>query len=168
MQDFADAFGLAVSLAISLDSDLVEIVGLSLRVSLSAVFLAGLIGFPIGALLAVSRFPGRSAVAILLNALMGLPPVVVGLLVYMALSRAGPLGWMQLLYTPSAMIIAQTILIAPIIAALTRQIIEDLNTEYAEQFHSMCVPWHVRVGALIFDARYSEVAMANPDYIPRR
>ncbi len=160
MQDFADAFGLAGALVVSFDPDLIEIVGLSLRVSLTAVILAGLFGFPLGALLAISRFPGRNALAILLNAMMGLPPVVVGLLVYMLLSRAGPLGWLELLYTPMAMIVAQTILITPIIAALSRQIIEDLDTEYSEQFASLSVPWHIRTGALLFDARYSLLTVA--------
>lgn len=160
MQDFADSFGLAGALVVSFDPDLIEIVGLSLRVSLTAVILAGLFGFPLGALLAISRFPGRNALAILLNAMMGLPPVVVGLLVYMLLSRAGPLGWLELLYTPMAMIVAQTILITPIIAALSRQIIEDLDAEYAEQFASLSVPWHIRTSALLFDARYSLLTVA--------
>ena len=137
MQSFAEAFQLAFALVFSGDADLIEIVGLSLRVSLTAIFLACLIGLPLGAWLAISRFRGRGAVLVLINALMGLPPVVVGLLVYLNLSRAGPLGSFGLLYTPTAMIIAQTILIAPIIAALSRQVIEDLHAEYDEQFRSM-------------------------------
>jgi tungstate transport system permease protein len=155
MQDFSAAFGLAFSLIASADADLIEIIVLSLRVSLSAVLLAALIGFPLGAALAVARFPGQQVVAVLLNALMGLPPVVVGLLVYMALSRAGPFGWMNLLYTPGAMIVAQTILVTPIIAALTRQVIEDMHKEYDEQFRSLCIPTRRVIGALIWDARYS-------------
>jgi tungstate transport system permease protein len=155
MQDFSDAFALAASLILDADADLVEIIGLSLQVSISAVVLAALIGFPLGALTAVVRFPGRQALAVLLNALMGLPPVVVGLLVYMALSRAGPLGWMSLLYTPTAMIIAQTILVTPIIAALSRQVIEDMHKEYDEQFRSLCIPTHRVITALIWDSRYS-------------
>ena len=138
-----------------MDADLVEIIGLSLRVSLTAVLVAAVIGMPLGALLATVRFPGRSAAVIIVNALMGLPPVVVGLLVYMALSNAGPLGFLQFLYTPAAMIIAQSILITPIVAALTRQIIEEMNLEYAEQFASLSVPWHTRIVALISDARYA-------------
>lgn len=155
MQDFSAAFGLAASLLLNADADLLEIIALSLRVSLSAVLLAALIGFPLGALTAVARFRGRQAIAVILNALMGLPPVVVGLLVYMALSRAGPLGWMNLLYSPAAMIIAQTILVAPIIAALSRQVIEDMHNEYDEQFRSLCIPAHRAVAALIWDSRYS-------------
>lgn len=154
MQDFAEAFRLAFGLVAAMDADLVEIIGLSLRVSLTAVVIAAVLGMPLGALLATVRFPGRGAVVIVVNALMGLPPVVVGLLVYMALSNAGPLGFLQFLYTPAAMIIAQSILITPIVAALTRQIIEDMNFEYAEQFASLSVPWHTRIIALISDARY--------------
>ena len=121
------AFGEAIRLLTAMDADLLEIVSLSLEVSLAAVALAALVGLPFGALLGVSRFPGRQAVIILLNALMGLPPVVVGLTVYLLLSRAGPLGWMGLLYTPEAMVIAQMLLVTPIIAALTRQTVEDLR-----------------------------------------
>jgi tungstate transport system permease protein len=159
MQDFSDAFGLALSLILGADADLVEIIGLSLRVSLSAVALAALIGLPLGALIAVVRFPGRQLLAVLLNALMGLPPVVVGLLVYMAISHAGPLGWLGLLYTPAAMIIAQTILVTPIIAALTRQVVEDMHREYDEQFRSLCVSTPRMIGALIWDSRYSLITV---------
>lgn len=155
MQDFAHAFRLALGLVLDMDGDLMEIIVLSLRVSVSSVVIAGIIGLPLGAFLATSRFTGRNGIVIALNSLMGLPPVVVGLLVYMALSNAGPLGFFQLLYTPAAMIIAQTILITPIIAALTRQIIEDMNAEYSEQFTSLSVPWHIRMMALIVDARHA-------------
>jgi tungstate transport system permease protein len=155
MQDFAEAFRLAFGLVAAMDADLLEIIALSLRVSLAAVFVAALLGMPLGALLATVRFPGRSVAVTIVNALMGMPPVVVGLLVYMALSNAGPLGFLQFLYTPSAMIIAQSILITPIVAALTRQVIEDMNTEYAEQFASLSVPWNTRIAALISDARYA-------------
>jgi len=160
MQDFGEAFRLAFGLVFSADRDLLEIIGLSLRVSLGAMLVACAIGFPFGALVAVSRFPGRGAVAVMLNALMGLPPVVVGLLVYLLLSNAGPLGGLGLLYTATAMIIAQTILITPIIAALSRQVIEDLHDEYAEQFRSLCVPRGRAVAALIRDARYSLLTVA--------
>jgi tungstate transport system permease protein len=159
MQDFSDAFGLALSLILQADADLMEIIGLSLRVSLSAVILSALIGLPLGALIAVVQFPGRQLLAVSLNALMGLPPVVVGLLVYMAISRAGPLGWLGLLYTPAAMIIAQTILVTPIVAALTRQVIEDMHKEYDEQFRSLCLPMPRVVGALIWDSRYSLITV---------
>ena len=155
MQDFSTAFGLAFSMILGADADLMEIIYLSLRVSITAVLLAMMIGFPLGALMAVVRFPGRQALAVMLNALMGLPPVVVGLLVYMSISRAGPLGWLNLLYSPTAMIIAQTILVTPIVAALTRQIVEDLHSEYDEQFRSRCIPMHQVITALIWDARYS-------------
>jgi tungstate transport system permease protein len=155
MQDFSAAFGLAFSLIVGADPDLIEIIGLSLRVSITAVVISALVGFPLGALTAVARFPGRQAIAVTLNALMGLPPVVVGLLVYMALSRAGPFGWMDLLYTPAAMIIAQSILVTPIIAALSRQVLEDMHREYDEQFRSFCIPTHRVIGALIWDSRYS-------------
>ncbi|GAB4226556.1 MAG: ABC transporter permease [Methyloligellaceae bacterium] len=160
MQDFAQAFRLAFQLVGTADADLLEIIGLSLKVSLSAMTIACLIGLPLGALVGMSRFRGRNGVIILLNALMGLPPVVVGLCVYLMLSRAGPLGWMALLYTPTAMIIAQTILITPIIAALSRQVIEDLHTEYAEQFRSLCVPRHRAAAALLWDGRYSLLTVA--------
>jgi tungstate transport system permease protein len=155
MQDFADSFRLAGLLIVSGDANLAEIVGLSLRVTATALGISAFIGLPLGALLAVSRFPGRSAITVLANAMMGLPPVVVGLTVYMMLSNAGPLGVLKLLYTPSAMIIAQSILITPIIVALTRQVIADLNAEYSETFKSLVVPWHTEVAALLWDARFS-------------
>ena len=160
MQDFGDAFRLAFALVVSANADLIEIVLLSLQVSLAAVLAAVVIGLPVGAWVAISRFRGRGAVLILLNALMGLPPVVVGLIVYLHLSRSGPFGWLGLLYTPTAMIIAQTILITPIIAALSRQVLEDLHTEYAEQFRSLSVPRATVIGALMWDARYSLLTVA--------
>ena len=139
------------------DAELWAIVALSLRVSLSAVVIAACIAMPLGAALAISRFPGRGAVVIFLNALMGLPPVVVGLVVYLMLSNAGPLGVLQLLYTPTAMIVAQVILVAPIIAAITRQTIEGLNAEYSEQLQSLNVSNTGRIATLLFDARYALV-----------
>ena len=139
MQDFAQEFSLALRLILTGDPDLWEIVLLSLQVSLTAVVIAAAIAMPLGAALAVLRFPGRRAVIVLINALMGLPPVVVGLLVYLSLSRSGPLGVLQLLYTPTAMIIAQVLLVAPIITALTRQTVETLDAEYAEQLRSLGV-----------------------------
>jgi tungstate transport system permease protein len=155
MQDFGDAFGLALELVLDADPQLLEIILLSLRVSLTAVVVACLIGLPLGAALAVSRFPGRPALIVLVNALMGLPPVVVGLVVYLLLSNAGPLGWMQLLYTPTAMIIAQIVLIMPIVAALSREVVEQLYSEFAEQFRSLCLTRGQAIRALLWDARYS-------------
>lgn len=160
MQDFSESFRLAGALFIGADPVLVEIVALSLRVTLSAVVIAAFVGLPLGAALALMRFPGRFLAVALLNTLMGLPPVVVGLLVYMLLSNAGPLGFLRLLYTPSAMIIAQAILITPIVAALSRQVIEDVHGEYSEQFRSLVVPWRKAVPALLWDARYALVTVA--------
>ncbi|MEQ9488177.1 MAG: ABC transporter permease [Alphaproteobacteria bacterium] len=153
--DFSDAFSAAFSLIVGLDADLIEIVSLSLQVSGIAVFLACLIGMPLGAVVAVGHFPGRTTATIIVNALMGLPPVVVGLVVYMMLSRSGPLGVLGLLYSPSAMIIAQTILVVPIVAALSRQIIDDLHREYDELFRSMRATRLQTMTALLWDARYS-------------
>ena len=160
MQEFGDIFRLAFGLILSADADLIEIVVLSLRVSLTAVVISCAIGMPLGAAIGMTRFPGRGSLVVLLNALMGLPPVVVGLVVYMLLSNAGPLGWMQLLYTPTAMIVAQTILITPIVAALTRQVVESLHSEYAEQFRSMCISARQAVLTLLWDARYSLLTVA--------
>lgn len=155
MQDLGAAFAQALLLVTSLDADLGEIVALSLRISLSAVALAALVGLPLGAGIAVARFPGRGAAVVLLNALMGLPPVVVGLLVYLLLSRAGPLGSWGLLYTPTAMVIAQAVLVTPIVAALARQTIEDMKSEYDEQLRALGVGPGRMVATLLWDARYS-------------
>lgn len=155
MQSIGEALSLAIALVLSGDADLLEIVLLSLQVSVTATAIACLIGLPVGALVAIGRFRGRNAVLIMMNALMGLPPVVVGLLVYLYLSRSGPLGFLGLLYTPTAMIIAQTILITPIVAALSRQVLEDLHAEYAEQFRSLCLKRFQTIQALLWDARYS-------------
>jgi tungstate transport system permease protein len=160
MQDFSAAFGLALHLIVSADRDFLEIVGLSLRVSISAVVIACAIGLPLGAGLAVLRFPGRQVALVLLNALMGLPPVVVGLLLYLMLSRAGPLGVLDLLYSPGAMIIAQTVLVTPIVAALSRQVIEDLHAEYQEQLRSLGLGIGATMTTLLWDARYSLLTAA--------
>jgi tungstate transport system permease protein len=146
MQDFP---------GILLDARLWQIVALSLQVSLSAVALASLVGLPLGAAVAVGRFPGRHALIVTLNALMGLPPVVVGLIVYLMLSRAGPLGPMGLLFTPTAMVIAQTILILPIIAALCRQAVEDAWREYEEQLRSLGVDGMRAALTVLWDIRFS-------------
>jgi tungstate transport system permease protein len=155
MQDFGAAFGLALDLIVSADPDFLHIVWLSLRVSVSAVLIACAIGLPLGAALAVLRFPGRQAALVLLNGLMGLPPVVVGLLIYITLSRAGPLGILELLYTPGAMIVAQTVLVTPIVAALSRQVIEDLHAEYQEQLRSLGVGAARAIPTLLWDGRFS-------------
>jgi len=137
------------------DATLFAIVRLSLMVSLSAVAIAAVIGLPLGAILALTRFPGRAALIVLLNGFMGLPPVVVGLSVYLLLSRSGPLGAWGLLFTPPAMVIAQSILVLPIIAALTRQTIEDLWSEYRDELTAVGVgPWG-RVATLLWDGRFS-------------
>ncbi|UES53088.1 ABC transporter permease [Roseibium aggregatum] len=160
MDSFWGAFAGALGLVVALDPDLMEIIGLSMRVTLTAVVLACVIGLPLGAAVGTFNFPGRTLVAVILNALMGLPPVVVGLLVYLVLSASGPLGPLRLLYTPTAMIIAQMVLVTPIVAALTRQVIEDLNREYSEQFASLGVGRFDRLTALLWDARYSLLTVA--------
>ena len=157
MSELSQAAATALSLIVRLDADLVEIVGLSLRVSLTAVALAVLIGLPLGGAVALFRFPGRGLVAALFNALMGLPPVVVGLVVYLMLSRAGPFGVFGLLFTPMAMIIAQCVLVTPIVAALTRQVVEDLWEEYAEQLRSLGARTPRAVATLLWDARFTLV-----------
>jgi tungstate transport system permease protein len=157
MSDLSQALSLALDLVLTLDPQMLGIVRLSVQVSGQAVLLAGLIGLPLGALLALSAFPGRGALVVLLNALMGLPPVVVGLGVYLLLSRAGPLGEAGLLFTPAAMVVAQTILILPIIAALSRQVVADLWEEYGEQLRSLGVTGPGRMLTLLWDGRFSLV-----------
>ena len=147
----------AMQLVLSADPTLLAIVRLSLIMSFSAVVIATVIGVPFGAFLALTRFPGRQAAIVVLNALMGLPPVVVGLAVFLLLSRSGPLGSWGLLFTLSAMIIAQTILVAPILAALSRQTIEDLWMEYRDEFAAMHVGPIRRIVTLVWDARFSLV-----------
>jgi tungstate transport system permease protein len=150
----------AFHMIVSGDPKLFSIVGLSLTVTLSATLLACVIGMPLGALVGLTRFPGRTVVIVFVNGCMGLPPVVVGLVVYLLLSRSGPLGSFGILFTPRAMIVAQTLLITPIIVALTRQLIEDLWVEYREEFMAMAVTPAVRVATLLWDARYSLVTIA--------
>jgi len=157
MQTILDAFRAALQLILRFDAGLIEIVLLSLRVSLLAVTIAGIIGLPLGAAVALARFPGRRFMAVLLNALMGLPPVVVGLVVYLLLSRSGPLGVFGLLFTPTAMIWAQVVIVTPIVAALTRQLVEDLWAEYREQLQSLgCGPIRA-IPSLLWDGRFSLV-----------
>jgi tungstate transport system permease protein len=154
MNDFSAAFALAARLIFGLDPDLVEIVTLSLYVSIAAVLLAAAVALPLGATVGMFRFPGRRAVVILLNALMGLPPVVVGLIVYMTLSRSGPLGEFGLLFTPTAMIIAQFVLVLPLIAALTRQTVQDLHEEYDEHLRSLDAGRLDSITTLLWDGRF--------------
>ena len=155
MHEMTTSLALAGELFARGDSQLLAIVMLSLRVSLTATLIACLIGMPLGALLAVGRFPGRRTLIVLFNGLMGLPPVVVGLLVYLLLSRAGPLGQLGLLFTPTAMVIAQTILIVPIVAALSRQVVEDAWREYREQLRSLGANRLRAARTLLWDGRFS-------------
>jgi tungstate transport system permease protein len=159
MNDLGQAFAQAFALVARLDPQLIGIVALSLKVSLTAVVLAALVGLPLGAVLAVERFRGRQAVVVLLNALMGLPPVVVGLLVYLLLSRAGPLGSLGILFTPAAMIVAQAILVTPIVAALSRQVLEDAWREYEEQLRSLGARRVTAALTLLWDTRFSLVTI---------
>lgn len=147
----------ALGLIFGGDPALYAIVWLSMVVSLSATAVAAAIGLPLGALLALTRFPGRTVVVVIMNAFMGLPPVVVGLAVFLLLSRSGPLGFLGLLFTPKAMIIAQAILVLPIMVALTRQTVEDLWAEYHDELTAMRVPPGRRVATLLWDARFSLV-----------
>ncbi len=160
MAEDPSALGEAFRLLTSADAELAEIVGLSLQVSVTATAIAFVIGAPLGAFLAVARFPGRGAVVTVLNALMGLPPVVVGLSVYLLVSNAGALGPLRLIYTPTAMVIAQVLLIAPLIAALSRLTIEELHDEYDELFRTMRLTRLAAIGTLLWDARFSLTTVA--------
>jgi tungstate transport system permease protein len=155
MGTIALALGQATELIVGFDPRLIQIVGLSFRVSLTAVVIAALVGLPLGAAIAVARFSGRQAVIVVLNALLGLPSVVVGLLVYLLLSRAGPLGSMGILFTPLAMVFAQAILVTPLIAAFTRQAIEDAWQEYEEQLNSLGAGPVRAALTLLWDCRFS-------------
>ena len=159
MSMFGAAFGEAFRLIGTLDSKLLEIVWLSLRVSLSAVLISTVIALPFGAALAVTRFPGRDALVVIVNALLGLPAVVVGLAIYLLLSRAGPLGAFGILFTPAAMVVAQAVLIFPLIAALARQAVADAWREYAEQMHSLGAGAVASSLALLHDLRFSLVTI---------
>ncbi|HYC04055.1 MAG TPA: ABC transporter permease [Azospirillaceae bacterium] len=151
----AEAFSAALDLILSGDAELAAIIALSLRVSLTALAIACALGLPLGAVLAVARFPGRGALVVALNTLMGLPPVVAGLLVYLLLSRSGPLGGLGLLFTPGAMVVAQTVLILPIVASLTRQVSEELWAEYGEQLRSLGSSPLRAVPTLLWDGRHA-------------
>lgn len=150
-----NAFTAAFNLLLSGDPVLGEIVLLSLAVTLTALLISGIVGLPVGAALALARFPGRSFLVVAFNALMGLPPVVAGLVVYLMLSRSGPLGWLGILFTPWAMIVAQTLLITPIIVSLTRQVVEDLWGEYEEQLRSLGSSRLQAIPTLLWDGRFS-------------
>ncbi len=160
MTDFWSIFQLAFQLVFSFDAELYAVISLSLFVSLTAVVMGCLIGIPLGAALSTLNFPGRGAATALINAFMGLPPVVVGLIVYLMLSRSGPFGVLGLLYTPTAMIIAQTLLVTPLIAALARQTLSDLNSEYDELFQSLRISGTRRIATLIWDGRYGLLTAA--------
>lgn len=149
----------ALDLILQGDAALFAIVRLSIIVTTTATIIAAIVGLPLGALVALTRFPGRDAVIVALNGMMGLPPVLVGLLVYLLLSRSGPLGSWGLLFTPKAMVIAQACLIMPIIAALARQVIEDLWQEYRDELTAMEAGTILRLKTLLWDARFSLVTM---------
>ena len=151
--EFFTPFKIALMMILSGDPELMGIIGLSLTVSLTAVAASLVIGLPLGALLVAYRFPGRTVLIVVSNTFLGMPPVVVGLLIYLLISRAGPLGWMGILYTPAAMMLAQTVLILPISIALSRQIFESLNTEYAPLFSSLGLGRLQRVRALVYEGR---------------
>lgn len=151
--DILIPFQIALSLLFSGDAELMSIIGLSLSVSLTAVVTSLIIGLPLGAILAAYRFPGRTPLIVISNTFLGMPPVVIGLLIYLLISRAGPLGFMGILYTPAAMMLAQTVLVLPISIALSRQAFESLNTEYAPLFQSLGLGRAARVSALVFEAR---------------
>ena len=154
MNILLEAFKQSFELVFTLNTDLFEILLLSLKVSFFSLFFSCLLGLPLGTFLAIKNFWGRDIVLILFNTMMGLPPVVVGLIVYLLISRSGPFGWLGILYTPTAMIIAQMILIIPIIVSLTAQTIEDIHQEYKSLFYSLVVPYHKAIIAYLFDARY--------------
>jgi tungstate transport system permease protein len=153
--DVTSAFSAAFGLIASLDPQFLQIVGLSLRVTVTAVLIAALIGLPLGAWLALSRFPGRSAVIITINALMGLPPVVAGLMVFLLLSRSGPMGALGWLFSPTAMVVAQTLLVLPIMIALTRSTIEELWAEYREHLVSLGLEGVRAIPTLLWDGRFA-------------
>ena len=155
MSDFAAAGRAALGLIAGGDPRLMDIVILSLQVSLSAVLIASLIGLPLGAVLAVSHFPGRRSVIVVTNALMGLPPVVVGLVVYLLLSRAGPLGFLGWLFSFQAMVLAQALLVLPLVTALTRQVVEDAENSHGEQLRSLGAGTGLRSVLLAWDERYA-------------
>ena len=159
MDIYWDSIFTAINLIVSFDKKLIEVFFLSFKVTIIALFISCLIGLPLGTFLATQTFKGRNLLIGIINSLMSLPPVVVGLFVYINLSRSGPFGWLGILYTPTAMIIAQIILILPIIAGLTTQIIEDLQENYNDLFVSLVTPKITTIKAYIIDARYSLITV---------
>jgi tungstate transport system permease protein len=155
MGTVSQSLALALHMVTHVDPRLAQIVGLSIAISLTSTLCSAVIGLPLGAAIGIARFPGRNPLVVALNAAMGLPPVVVGLVVYLLLSRAGPLGEFGLLFTPTAMVIAQTFLIVPIVAALTRQVVEDAWVEYREQLRSLNASWWQSALTLLWDTRFS-------------
>jgi tungstate transport system permease protein len=153
--DISAAFSAAIALIIGLDPGFLGIVRLSLGVTLSAVLIAAIIGLPLGALLALSRFPGRGGVIVFVNAMMGLPPVVAGLVIFLLLSRSGPIGFLGLLFSPSAMVLAQAVLVLPIIIAITRQLTENLHGEYREHLASVGLTGFRAIPTLLWDGRFA-------------
>ncbi len=159
MGEIGQAFSIALNLLWNLDNDLIAIVSLSLKVSIFAVIISCFLGFTIGAALTVYRFPGRKIFIIFLNSMMGLPPVVVGLMIYLLLSRSGPLGVLGLLYTPTAMIIAQITLITPLVAALSLQTLQGLYGEYNEFFRSLNLPSTTKMRTILWDGRFDLITI---------
>ena len=153
MDVYLEAFSTAFKLIIWLDPPLFEIVWLSIKVSISSLLIASIFGFPVGAILAIKSFPGKALIITIFNSMMGIPPVVVGLVVYLAVSKSGPLGWLEILYTPYAMIIAQVILILPIIIALSTQILTELHKEYENIFKIFSVPPRTAILTYIMDSK---------------
>ena len=151
--DFLTPFQIALTLLANVDPELMSIIGLSLTVSMTAVATSLLLGLPLGAILAAYRFPGRTPLIVISNTFLGMPPVVIGLLIYLLISRAGPFGFLGILYTPAAMMIAQTVLVLPISIALSRQAFEALNAEYAPLFQSLGLGRFERIRTLVFEAR---------------
>jgi len=160
MFDIAESFRIALRLVLSGDPELGHIVWLTLRVSIASAIIACAVALPIGAWVAVSRFRGRHAVVVAMNALLGLPSVVVGLVFYVLLSRAGPLGTFGILFTPRAIIVAQAFLVMPLVAALTRQFVEDAWLEYRDQLRSLGVTTRRAVPTLLWDVRLSLITVA--------
>ena len=158
--EFLTPFKIAFNLLISVDPELMAIIRLSMTISLSAVACSLLVGLPVGAILASMKFPGRQAIIILSNTLLSMPPVVVGLIIYILVSQSGPLGWTGILYTPYAMALAQTVLVLPISIALSRQVFETLNIEYNPLFMSLGIGRWRRIKTLVFDARIALVTIA--------
>ncbi len=160
MNDFSLALGQALALVVAGDVEFRDIVALSLQVSATSTLLACLVGMPVGAWLAVSRFPGRDLLVAIVNAALGVPSVVIGLVVYLLLSRSGPFGFLGWLFSPTAMVVAQTVLIAPMVAALSRQLLQGTWAEYRDQFASWRIPRRVAIGTLIWDCRVGLVTTA--------